>query len=267
LPLSYLQRLLITNPLRESVIREALRALQVPLGSRGLDAGCGIGLLTVLLAESVGTQGHITGMDISQEFLNHAEKMAVEVRKSNQISYVRGDINRLPFEDNACDWIWSADAAGYPAEEPLSLIRELSRVVKSGGQIALLIYSSQMLLPGHPLLEAQLNATAAGIAPFHPGMKPQTHFLRALRWMKKAGLGETSVQTFVASFYAPLSEKIRDALAALIEMRWEGAKSELSPEVWAAYRRLSDPKSPDFILTLPDYYAFFTYSLFRGKIL
>jgi len=263
---SYLQKLIITNPLRESVLREAVQALQLPLGSKGLDAGCGIGVQAFLLAEAVGPQGHVTGMDINQEFLNRAEKLSDKTGLSRQLSFKRGDINKMPFGDHTFDWLWSADAAGYPAENPLSLIRELARVVKPGGQIALLIYSSQMLLPGHPLLEARLNATSAGIAPFHSGMNPQAHYLRALGWFKEAGLREESVQTFVESFHAPLSEKMRDALTALIEMRWGEARSEVIPDVWAEFQRLSEPDSPDFILNLPDYYAFFTYSLFRGRV-
>ena len=45
-----------------------------------------------------------------------------------------------------------------------SLVKELARVVKPGGSVALLAWSSEKLLPGHPLLEGHLNATSAGIA-------------------------------------------------------------------------------------------------------
>jgi demethylmenaquinone methyltransferase/2-methoxy-6-polyprenyl-1,4-benzoquinol methylase len=34
----------------------------------------------------------------------------------------------------------------------------------------------------------------------------------------------------------------------------------------AEYQRLCKPESPDFILNLADYYAFFTYSMFRGVV-
>lgn len=263
---SYLQRLVITNPLREPIIQEVIQALHPPLGSHGLDVGCGIGLQAPVLVRAVGPKGHVTGLDINQEFLDRAEKLADRAGISRQTSYRHGDLNRLPFEDNTFDWLWSVDAAGYPAEAPLSLMRELTRVVKSGGKIALLIYSSQMLLPGYPLLEAQLNATSAGIAPFRKGMKPESHSLRALGWIKSTGLRDASIDTFIQSFHAPLAKKIRDALAALIEMRWEGAESEVSSDVWDEYQRLVQPSAPDFILKLPDYYAFFTYSLFRGSV-
>ena len=43
-------------------------------------------------------------------------------------------------------------------------------------------------------------------------------------------------------------------------------QSELTPEDWVEFQRLCQPGSPDFILDLPDYYAFYTYSMFRGKV-
>ena len=51
---NYLQQLLVSNPLQEPVLRAVIEALQLPRGSRGLDAGCGIGLQALLLAEEVG---------------------------------------------------------------------------------------------------------------------------------------------------------------------------------------------------------------------
>jgi demethylmenaquinone methyltransferase/2-methoxy-6-polyprenyl-1,4-benzoquinol methylase len=49
----YIKSLLEANPLREAVLRSAVQALQLPPGTHGLDAGCGIGL-QMLLLEAVG---------------------------------------------------------------------------------------------------------------------------------------------------------------------------------------------------------------------
>jgi len=65
---------------------------------------------------------------------------------------------------------------------------------------------------------------------------------------------------------APLSREIQSALAALIEMRWVDVEAELSEGDWAEYQRLCLAESQDFILDLPDYYAFYTYSMFRGRV-
>ena len=77
---------------------------------------------------------------------------------------------------------------------------------------------------------------------------------------------EVTVRTFAGDVCAPLSEEIRSALAALMEMRWVDVEAELSEEDWVEYQRLCLAESPDFILDLPDYYAFFTYSMFRGRV-
>ena len=73
---AYIRALEVTDSLMAPVIRPAIQALQLPLGSRGLDAGCGIGLQALLLAEAVGPSGHVTGLDISAELLSHAEGIA-----------------------------------------------------------------------------------------------------------------------------------------------------------------------------------------------
>lgn len=262
----YLQLGVVTNPLREPTLRSVIQALKLPPGSQGLDAGCGIGHQVLLLAEAVGPEGHVTGLDITPKFLEYAKQLAGKAGLSGQVSFREGDIHKLPFGDNTFDWLWSADCAGYAPGNPLPLVKELTRVIKPGGRVFLLFWSSQMLLPGYPLLEALLDATASGIAPFTMGMEPASHYFRALGWFRDAGLEEPTVRTFAGNFQAPLNEKIRSALVSLLQMRWPGAESDLSPKDKAQYQRLCLPDSPDFILNLPDYYTFFTYSLFHGKV-
>jgi len=48
-------------------------------------------------------------------------------------------------------------------------------------------------------------------------------------------------------------------------MRWPNAAPELSADDLAEFQRLCLPDSPDFILNLPDYHAFFTYTMFWGN--
>jgi demethylmenaquinone methyltransferase/2-methoxy-6-polyprenyl-1,4-benzoquinol methylase len=256
----------VSDPLRRPVIRAAIQALHLPPGSHGLDVGCGIGLQALPLADTVGPSGHVTGLDLSPQLLQHANRLAARSGLAHRVTFREGDMHALPFDDRSFDWLWSADCAGYGAAEPVPLMQELARVVRPGGIVAILFWSSQMLLPGHPLLEARLNATRAGIAPFVEEMGPELHPLTALRWFREAGLENTWVKTLAGTACAPLDEDIRGALVALLEMRWKDAEAELSPQDRAAYRRLSQAESPGFILNRPDYYAFFTYSLFCGQV-
>ncbi|MDH5468942.1 MAG: methyltransferase domain-containing protein, partial [Candidatus Aminicenantes bacterium] len=93
---AYIKGLTETHPLREPVLRSVIQALKLPSGSRGLDAGCGIGLPALLLAEAVGPDGHVTGLDIFPELLLHAEKIVKKSGLSGQISFKEGDVNKLP---------------------------------------------------------------------------------------------------------------------------------------------------------------------------
>jgi demethylmenaquinone methyltransferase/2-methoxy-6-polyprenyl-1,4-benzoquinol methylase len=175
-------------------------------------------------------------------------------------------MNSLPFDDDTFDWVWSANCAGYAPGDHLLLLKELARVVKPGGSVIIIAWSSQQLLPGYPVLEAHLDATSSGIAPFVEGAVPELHFPCMMGWFRRAGMEDVTARTFAGDVCAPLSDEMRDALTALIEMRWVDVEPELSEGDWAEFQRLCLPESQDFILDLPDYYAFYTYSMFRGRV-
>jgi len=265
-PDTYAGKLALSDVLRQPAIRAAIKALDLPKGSRGLDAGCGIGSHTLLLAEAVVPGGYVTGLDLSPGFLARARATAARSPLSEYVSFQEGNVNSLPFDDDAFDWAWSVDCVGYGTPDPIAVLRELARVVRPSGTVAILGWSSQQLLPGHPLLEARLNATRLGIAPFSQGRRAEQHFLRALGWFRNVGLEEPKVRTFVGSVHAPLDDAVRSALISLLEMRWGDPRSDLSEEDWATYRRLSEPDSPEFIVDIPEYYAFFTYSMFQATV-
>ncbi len=262
----YIQSLVEANPLREPVLRSIIQALQLPPGSHGLDAGCGIGLQTLLLAEAVGTDGHIVGMDIAPELLAYGQKLVEKAGFSGQITFREGEVSQLPFADNTFDWVWSADCIGYPLGELTPLLEELRRVVKPGGSIFILGWSSQQVLPGYPFLEARLNGTCSGYLPHLKGKSPELHFLRALQWFQAVGLEAVKVQSFVGDVQTPLNEGERVALTSLFEMLWGVPTSEVTAEDWGEFERLCKPASPDFILDKAGYYGFFTYTLFRGRL-
>ena len=261
----YARALLVSEPLRAPLIQKIIGALHLPAGSHGLDAGCGVGLQALRLAEAVGPRGHVTGLDASSEFLSRATALATQTDLAERLTFRQGDWAALPFAGATFDWAWSVDAVGYAPQQPAREVQELARVLKPGGTLAIMMWSSQMLLPGHPALEARLNATRSGIAPFAECLPPETHSLRALGWLRAAGLKHVRAETFVRSVCAPLANDLREAIRALFDMRWGGAQADLSAADWQAYQRLCQPESENFILNHPDYYAFFTYSLFCGE--
>ncbi len=261
----YLKKLQLSDRLRDTVVRSIIQSLNLPLSSRGIDIGCGIGSNTILLATAIGQTGHVMGVDLREELLRHARQSAMDKHVSRQLAFQKADMYRLPFADNTFDWAWSMDCAGYAQGDKRSLFREMARVVRPGGAVFIAGWSSQQLLPGHPALEAKLNTTTGGIAPFVRNDPPNSHFLRTLGLLESVGFTGCKAQTFTGDIQAPLSRDSREALLSLLAMRWGTPKAELAADAWAEFRRICDPDSPSCIIHLPDYYGFFTYTLFRAK--
>jgi demethylmenaquinone methyltransferase / 2-methoxy-6-polyprenyl-1,4-benzoquinol methylase len=97
-------------------------------GDRVLDACCGTGDLAVA-AERRG--GRVVGLDFSEKMLERAR------RKSGAIEWVQGDALALPFGDGEFD----AATVGFGVRNLADLeggLRELARVLKPGGKLAVL---------------------------------------------------------------------------------------------------------------------------------
>jgi SAM-dependent methyltransferase len=264
-PAAYMEQLYRSEALQEPVMRRILQSVQLPEGSRGLDAGCGVGLQIPLLAGAVGPRGHVTGLDVLPRFVEEATRNISRWKLGARARAVQGDIYEPPFGQQEFDWIWSASCACYAMSRPLELLEGLRRILKPGGLLAIVFWAGQQLLPGYPRLEATLNATTPGIAPFTAGDSPTHHALRLAGWMRKAGYREAAAQPFTAGVRAPFDAPTRDALFSLIRMRWLGAEKELSRADRRLFQQITDPSSPEFILDQPDYYGFYTYTLFRAK--
>lgn len=254
------------NHLRQPVLLAAISALELAPGTHGLDIGCGIGLQALLLAQAAQPGGQITGVDISTRMLTYAQQKIQTSPFASCIRFQEGDMARLPFADHNFDWAWSADCVGYPAGDHLPVLREIARVVRPGGKVALLAWTSQQVLPGYAMLEARLNADSSAYAPFLQDKAPQAHFLRLAQWFPAAGIVHPTYRTFVGEAQAPLSPEIRAALAFLFEMLWGGLQGQATQADRLEYQRLCDPESPDCILDIPAYYAFFTYTMITGQV-
>jgi len=106
-----------------------------PAGSRVLEAGCGIGAQTVILARNCpGAQ--ITSIDISADSLKRAEE---NVRKQgfSNVTFRQGDIFQLPFGPESFDHIFVCFVLEHLAD-PDRALAKLRPLLKKGGTITVI---------------------------------------------------------------------------------------------------------------------------------
>jgi arsenite methyltransferase len=102
-------------------------------GSRVLDVGSGAGTDSLIAAQMVGKQGHVTGIDMTPEMLAKARAAAAEMGVSN-IEFVESEAERLPFPDESFDVVVSNGVIDLIPDKD-AVFGELFRVLAPGGLI------------------------------------------------------------------------------------------------------------------------------------
>ncbi len=111
----------------EHLARAGIRA-----GDRVLDVGCASGLLSRMIAVRA-EPGDVCGVDLSFDRVLMASRRAGEEGVDN-VWFQQADVYHLPFGDGAFDVAFSRYTFEYLAD-PEGALREMKRVVRSGGRV------------------------------------------------------------------------------------------------------------------------------------
>lgn len=113
--------------------REFVRdALDIQPGEEVISIGCGPGFETAGLAEAVGTNGRVHGIDNSEAMLELANQRCDDLP---HVSHEQGDAVDLPVADSGFDVAVCVQVIEY-IEDVTAAIAELARVLKPGGRAA-----------------------------------------------------------------------------------------------------------------------------------
>lgn len=103
---------------------EVFKAItSLPVGSRVLDAGCGIGQISGRYADRY----TIFGIDEQKQAIDYC----IECWQGN---YVKGSLYNIPYEDNFFDLVLFLDAIEH-LDNPVKALVELKRILKPEGKI------------------------------------------------------------------------------------------------------------------------------------
>lgn len=173
-------------------------------GERVLDEACGTGVATRLAGPHVGAKGKVVGLDLN------ARRLAVARSLSSVsgiiIEWREGDVSALPFPDTNFDLVICQQGLQFFPDRLVAL-REMSRVLVSGGRLALNVWRSIEHQPGaHAMAKALQRHVSAEAAAFRhtPFALGESEDIEAP--MREAGFRDVEIRPTVKTVRFPSAE-------------------------------------------------------------
>ena len=134
--------------------RRALSTLDLQAGERVLSAGCGPGLTLPRIVARVGAAGSVLALDAAPGMLAEARRHCRRHGVAPRVSFVRGDMRRLPLPDASVDAVFAADVLELFGRADLARVcGELFRVLRPGGRCCVVTMDTRDV-PDSPFLQA-----------------------------------------------------------------------------------------------------------------
>jgi SAM-dependent methyltransferase len=102
-------------------------------GERVVDLGCGAGTDSLVAAQMVGQNGHVTGVDMTPEMLEKARAATAELGMTN-VDFLEGEIERLPLANESVDVVISNGVIDLVPDKD-AVFAEIFRVLRPGGRM------------------------------------------------------------------------------------------------------------------------------------
>jgi SAM-dependent methyltransferase len=142
------------------VVRRLIEEAELRPGETVLEVGCGTGVLDRWLARHTAGANRIVGLDISRYLLREARALASQVGLEDVIEFREGSAEALPFPEHSFDVAMSSTVIQRVNAD--QMLREMVRVVKPGGRVAVVGHAHDMPrwvnLPLPAELKAQVEA-------------------------------------------------------------------------------------------------------------
>lgn len=126
-----------------------VRAVTIPEGASVLDVATGTGKVALAAARTVGARGRVVGIDLSLGMLARALGKAAGL----PVEFRQMDAEALEFPDEAFDVVLCGFGVFFPPDVPRG-VREMRRVLKPGGRVAVTTWARGSFEPAATIAEA-----------------------------------------------------------------------------------------------------------------
>jgi SAM-dependent methyltransferase len=117
-----------------SMLSDFFDALGIDGQTSVLDLGSGTGVAARRIARRPGFRGHVTGVDLSADFIAVARRLAAEESLDDRLTFATGDTTRLAYADGAFDAVVAVTLLSH-VDDPLAILREARRLVCADGVV------------------------------------------------------------------------------------------------------------------------------------
>jgi demethylmenaquinone methyltransferase/2-methoxy-6-polyprenyl-1,4-benzoquinol methylase len=131
----------------------ALAVTGLRAGGRALDVAGGTGDLAIGMLRQVGKTGRVTLSDINEAMLERGRDRLLDQGFVGNVECVVADAERLPFDDNSFDCVTIGFGLRNVTDKAAAL-RSMHRVLKPGGQLLVLEFSTPALPGLKPVYDA-----------------------------------------------------------------------------------------------------------------
>jgi len=107
--------------------------MRLQRGHRVLDVGCGVGGPARHIASFA--EAHVVGINCNEYQLSRARCLTSKAGLADLCSFIKGDFNHMPLEDNSFDAAYAIEATCH-SEDLCKVFSEVRRVLKPGGVFA-----------------------------------------------------------------------------------------------------------------------------------
>jgi ubiquinone/menaquinone biosynthesis C-methylase UbiE len=217
------------------------RDTQYPSGTSVLEAGCGVGAQTVILAAG-SPQARFTSIDISNESLAAAEARVRGAGYTN-VAFMQADLFRLPFADAFFDHVFLCFVLEHLAD-PMAALGELRRVLRVGGTLTAIegdhgsayfhphTEAAQRTIDCLVTLQARIGGNALIGRELHPLLRRAgfDHVEVEPRVVYADGSRSAWVEGFTKATFIAMVEGVKEQVLAahlLSELEWDQGITEL----------------------------------------